>query len=120
MTGCITSRKKIDRAELVGVYVSKKNKFEKWSILGLNENHIFNYKYGLGGCQDKIEGIWDYHYKTVILSLHPKYDTVFYHVPNLDQSEWKITNRGLWPTKKIDNGCFIEEGKHLKISNNDD
>jgi hypothetical protein len=99
------------------VYASDRNAFEKWSILELRKDDEFIYAYGLGGCQDKIEGTWDYRNGMVILGLDSKYFAVSYHVPNLDSSEWRISTRGTKPKRNIDNGCFTENSIHRKILN---
>lgn len=99
------------------MYASDRNAFEKWSILELCKNAEFIYTYGLGGCQDKILGTWEYRDGLVILGLNSEYFDVSYHVPNLDGSEWRITTRGIKPKRNIDNGCFIENSGHRRILN---
>ncbi len=46
------------RDGLVGVYKSNANSFERYSMMTLEKNNRFVYKYGLGGCQGEVKGNW--------------------------------------------------------------
>ena len=120
--------------ELNGIYYSVDNKFEKWSIIELQENGIFKYKYGLSACQAEITGTYSVENKKIKFKndkeFRKKYleaerdsliktDSTFIGVgipiyPDLSLTEWKIKKNSIKPISEIDCGCIIEKGKHKK------
>jgi len=117
---------------LAGTYYSVNNKFEKWSILLLYDNYRFEYQYALGGCQAIVTGKWTIENKLLRLASDNEFDpndtigekviindtvTLSFNktsYPNFSNFGWRISNNWLKPLGNIDNGCFIENGKHKK------
>ena len=100
---------------MVGVYRSRANEFERWSIMILLEKHRFIYKYGTGGCQAEIKGNWEIENKKLIFKNDKEYlknDIMFY--PNLNQTTWTIKKLGIKPDSLIDTGCLKVTQLHIK------
>jgi hypothetical protein len=117
--------------ELPGTYSSVNNKFERWSIMKLNNDGTFSYNYGVGGCQATVTGT----YKVDNTKIEFKNDSEFlsksdeeqfiidslmiaiptYYYPNLGLSHWRIGKDFIKPLSSIDTGCLEESGKHKRI-----
>jgi hypothetical protein len=95
--------------------------FEFWSIITLNQNHTFEYKYGVGGCQATITGKWTEEYGMLKLTNDLEYspkaktDVMAPSYPNLNNVLWKEKADGLKPLKEIDTGCFKTKKLHKRI-----
>lgn len=120
---------------LIGVYKSEKNGFEKWSVMTLKPDYTFIYGYGLGGCQGRITGKWTNEKNILkfindneflekktenskeieneetenLKNLRPVY-------PDLSRINWKSNGKTIRPLKPIDCGCFIMKEKHRKTN----
>jgi hypothetical protein len=114
LISCNTSSQVSTSKGFVGQYISVDSKFEKSSILTLNSDSTFSYSYMLGGCQDRIKGMWTVKNKSIILQTDNSNDSKSYHVPDLNSIKWTITSKGLKPSNTIDNGCFKESALHKK------
>lgn len=122
------------KTELNGTYYSVDNEFEKWSIMELQENGVFKYKYGLSACQAEITGTYSVENRKIRFEndreFTKKYleserdsliksDSTFNGIgipiyPDLSLTEWKIKKNSIKPISEIDCGCIIEKGKHRK------
>jgi hypothetical protein len=122
------------KTELNGTYYSVDNEFEKWSIMELQQNGVFKYKYGLSACQAEITGTYsvinriirfknDREFTEKYLESERdsliKSDSTFIGIgipiyPDLSLTEWKIKKNSIKPISEIDCGCIIEKGKHRK------
>ncbi|NHN25427.1 hypothetical protein FIA58_007040 [Flavobacterium jejuense] len=112
--------------KIEGIYYSVDNKFEKFSIMKLFDNGTFQYSYGLSGCQGKLTGKYFIDNKRITF----KNDEIFTEVylekqtdslakitpfyPDLSIVDWKIYKNAIKPISKINTGCIVEKGKHLK------
>ena len=119
--------------KIEGVYYSVDNQFEKWSIMELSDDGTFKYKYGLGGCQSEVTGKYFINNK----SIRFKNDEIFTETylekqtdslkeidstlagitpfsPDLSLVDWEIYKNAIKPVSKIDTGCIVEKGKHIK------
>lgn len=123
-----------DEKTLAGKYYSVNNSFERFSIMELVANGKFVYSYALGGCQGIVEGTYivkdgkikfknDYKY-TQLYQQREK-DSLIAHdplalniglsfIPDMSLVEWKIKSNYIKPFFKIDCGCILERGKHIK------
>ena len=119
VTSCNTSSQISTSKNLAGQYTSVDNGFEKASVLTLNSDSTFTYYYMLGGCEDKIKGKRTNKYRSIILQTDFNKDSILYHVPDLNNISWKITQKGLKPSDTIDNGCFKEFALHKKVDGQD-
>jgi hypothetical protein len=100
---------------LIGVYESKGNKFERYSILILNKDNVFIYKYGVGGCQGEIKGKWTIENKKVKLTNDQEFlnhGTIVY--PDMSLTTWTVKKIGVKPDKLVDSGCVKESQLHIK------
>jgi hypothetical protein len=122
------------KTELNGTYYSVDNEFEKWSIMELQENGVFKYKYGLSACHAEITGTYSVDNRKIRFEndreFTKKYleserdsliksDSTFIGIgipiyPDLSLTEWKIKKNSIKPISEIDCGCIIEKGKHRK------
>ncbi|WP_336129349.1 hypothetical protein [Mesoflavibacter sp. CH_XMU1422-2] len=122
------------KTELVGTYYSVDNEFERWSIIELQADGTFKYKYGLSACQAEITGTYSVANKKIRFKNDREYtkkylqserdsiiksDSTFIGIgipvyPDLSLTEWKIKKSGIKPMSEIDCGCIIENGKHKK------
>lgn len=101
--------------ELAGVYQSKKDKFERYSIITLKDNGQFTYEYGLGGCQGKVKGSWKVVGREVQFkndSEFSKNSTIVY--PDMSKTNWRATKIGIKPIAPVNSGCLEVAGTHLK------
>ena len=115
----------------LGNYNSVDNKFEKWSILLLQKENRFVYKYGQGGCQGEVTGSWIKKGNYLLLENGSEYinnennktdllqvnDTLAMEIPlpfypNPGKVKWKIKGNSLKTEDEIDTGCFYEKGIH--------
>jgi len=106
---------------LIGNYYSVNNKFERLSVMQLNENGKFIYSYSLSGCQAKITGTYIVSNDRIKFSNDKEFLDVANSsgfgkpiYPNLSLIEWKIKGNYIKPNGKINCGCFIENGNHIK------
>ena len=107
------------KKDLLGVYNSQNNKFEKWSIIELKDDGKFIYKYGLSACQAEITGT--YIVEKNIISFkndsqylnnnHEKFSPIY---PDMSLTKWVIKQNFIKPKKIINSGCVKEKGKHFK------
>lgn len=120
-------------SNLIGVYKSKKNGFEKWSVMTLKPDNTFIYEYGLGGCQGKITGKW-FNEKNILKFINDnqflenqtenlteikdkeskniEYWRPIY--PDLSLTNWKFIGKTIKPLRPIDCGCFNVKERHRK------
>ena len=116
---------------LIGIYYSVDNEFEKWSIMELRENGIFKYKCGLSACQSEVTGTYSIENNRIRFKNDREFtkeyleyerdslDSIFPGIgvpiiPDLSLTEWKIKKNSIKPISEIDCGCIIEKGKHKK------
>ncbi len=100
---------------LIGVYESMDNKFERYSILILEKDKVFIYKYGGGGCQGEIKGKWTIANKKVKLTNDQEFlyhETIVY--PDMSLTSWTVKKIGIKPDKLVDSGCLKENQLHIK------
>ena len=117
--------------DLIGVYYSVDNEFERWSIMELRENGIFKYKYGLSACQSEVTGTYSVEKNRIRFKNDREFtkeyleqerdslDSIFPGIgipiiPDLSLTEWKIKKNAIKPISEIDCGCITEKGKHKK------
>lgn len=101
--------------ELIGVYESMGNKFERYSILILSKDNLFIYKYGVGGCQGEIKGKWTIENKKVKLTNDREFlnhKTIVY--PDMSLTAWTVKKNGIKPDHLVDSGCVKENQLHRK------
>lgn len=103
------------RGGLVGVYKSNANSFERYSIMTLETNNRFVYKYGLGGCQGEVKGTWKVVDKKIVFENDAAFlnDSII-HYPNLGLATWTVKTIGIKPEQAIDAGCVKDDNLHLK------
>lgn len=111
------------RSGLVGVYKSNANSFERYSIMTLETNNRFVYKYGLGGCQGEVKGNWKVVDKKIVFENDAAFlnDSII-HYPDLGLTTWTVKKIGIQPEQVVDAGCLKDDNLHLKegvISNED-
>jgi len=101
--------------KLVGIYSSNANKFERYSVMSLEADKRFTYKYGLGGCQGEVKGTWEISDRKVKFKNDLVFtsDSIVLH-PNLGLSTWSVNGRGIRPDQAVDSGCLKEDNLHLK------
>jgi hypothetical protein len=113
--------KRNETENLIGTYHSENNKFERLFVMQLNENDKFIYSYSLGGCQGEITGTYIVSNNRIKFSndkeflddaKNSEFGKPIY--PNLSLIEWKIKGNYIKPQSKINCGCFVENGKHIK------
>jgi hypothetical protein len=103
------------RGGLVGVYKSNGNSFERYSIMTLETNNRFVYKYGLGGCQEEVKGNWKVVDKKVVFENDAVFlDDSIIHYPNLGLTTWTVKTIGIKPEQSVDAGCLKDDNLHLK------
>ena len=103
--------------ELIGVYESTSNKFERYSVLVLEKDNRFIYKYGVGACQGEVKGKWTIEDKRLKFTNDNEFldnETIVY--PNLGLSTWTVKKIGVKPEKAVDSGCAKDGELHLKRS----
>lgn len=122
-----------DNQKIEGTYYSVDNEFEKWSIMQLFANGTFKYKYGLSGCQGEITGKYFIFNKKItfkndeifteayikkqtdsLKKIDSMSTEIYPFYPDLNLVDWKIYKNAIKPISKIDTGCIIEKGKHIK------
>jgi hypothetical protein len=103
------------RDGLIGVYKSNGNSFERYSIMTLEANSRFTYRYGLGGCQGEVKGIWKVIDKKISFENDPSFlnDSIVRY-PNLGSTTWTVKTIGIKPEQTIDSGCLKDNNLHLK------
>jgi len=103
------------RGGLVGVYKSNANSFERYSIMTLEANNRFVYKYGFGGCQGEVKGNWKVVDKKIVFENDTEFlnDSII-HYPNLGLTAWTVKTIGIKPGQTIDAGCLKDNNLHLK------
>lgn len=102
---------------LIGVYESIANKFDRQSVLILDKDSRFIYKYGVGGCRGEVTGNWKIENKRLALTNDNEFlgnDTINY--PDLGLSSWTVKRNGLKPDKIVDSGCLKDNKLHRKKS----
>lgn len=110
-----TSYGQSSRGGLIGVYKSNGNSFERYSIVTLETNNRFVYKYGLGGCQGEVKGTWKIVGKKMVFENDPIFlDDSTIHYPNLGLTTWTVKTIGIRPEQTVDSGCLKEDNIHLK------
>jgi hypothetical protein len=100
---------------LIGVYESMDNKFERYSILTLNKDKVFIYKYKVGGCQGEVKGKWTIENKKVRLTNDQEFlnhETIVY--PDMSLTTWTVKKIGVKPDNLVDSGCVKENQLHIK------
>lgn len=110
-----TSYGQSSRGGLMGIYKSNGNSFERYSIMTLETNNRFVYKYGLGGCQGEVKGSWKNVDKKITFENDPLFlnDTIVQY-PNLGLTTWAVKTIGIKPEQAVDSGCLKEDNVHLK------
>ena len=116
LTCCRTSPRMALSMNLAGQYASVDNKFERSSVLRLNNDSTFIYYCMLGGCRDEINGKWFTKNKSIYLRADTSKNTIYYRVPDLYSISWTITKKGVKPSETINVGCIKEHGLHLKVN----
>jgi hypothetical protein len=111
----VTSYGQSSRGGLIGVYKSNENSFERYSIMTLETNNRFIYKYRLGGCQGEVRGKWKIVDKKIAFENDPSFlnDSII-HYPNLGLTTWTVKTIGIKPEGPVDSGCMKEDNLHLK------
>jgi hypothetical protein len=107
------------KSELLGIYVSRDNKFEKWSIVELRENGKFVYKYGLSACQGEVAGTYTFEENTIrfkndaefVNKMREEFSPIY---PDMSLTKWKVTKKFIKPKNVIDSGCIKTNRKHYK------
>lgn len=110
----ITWAQKSDE-KIIGAYYSTANKFERYSILILENDNKFIYKYGVGGCQAEVKGNWRTEGKKLRLTNDDEFlnnDIIKY--PDMSLTTWSIKRTGVKPDKIIDSGCVKDNKLHVK------
>lgn len=107
------------KKNLLGIYNSQNNKFEKWSIIELKNEGKFIYKYCLGGCQAEITGTYVVAKNIISLKNDPEFlnnnrEEFSPIYPDMSLTKWIIMRNFIRPKKIIDSGCIKEKGKHFK------
>lgn len=100
---------------LIGTYDSRDNRFEFYSIMILQKDNRFVYKYGVGGCQGEVTGNWIVENKKLKFTNDNEFlnnETTFY--PNLGLLYWTVKKFGIKPDEKVDNCFFETEVLHSK------
>jgi hypothetical protein len=111
----VTSLGQSSRGGLIGSYKSNGNSFERISIMTLEANNTFSYKYGLGGCQGEVLGFWKIVDKKIVFENDPTFLTdSIVHYPNLGLITWTVKTIGINPEGTVDSGCLKENNLHLK------
>jgi hypothetical protein len=111
----ITSYAQLSEDGLIGIYKSNGNQFERYSIMMLEPNNRFVYKYALSGCQGEVKGNWKIVDKKIKFDNDPSYlnDSII-HYPNLGLTTWTINRMGIKPEQIVDSGCMKEDNMHFK------
>ncbi|MCH7415849.1 hypothetical protein MM213_20280 [Belliella sp. R4-6] len=100
---------------LIGVYESTQNKFERYSILILEKDKKFIYKYGVGGCQGEVKGTWTIQDKRLeFLNDQEFLNNDIINYPNLALTTWTIKKKGIKPDKLVNSGCVKDNKLHVK------
>ena len=117
---------------VIGIYKSEKNNFEKWSIMNLKSDYNFIYEYGIGGCQGIITGKWRIENKRIKFINDNQFinnennkpneenkesseiDNLTPYYPDLSLIDWKFNGKIIKPISPIDCGCLIVKEKHKK------
>lgn len=104
-----------NRRGLVGVYKSNGNSFERYSVMTLETNNRFVYKYGLGGCQGEVKGNWSVVDKKIVFENDAAFlnDSIT-HYPNLGLTTWTVKTIGIRPEQAVDAGCLKDDNLHIK------
>ncbi|MEP1033619.1 hypothetical protein [Ekhidna sp.] len=114
--------------EVAGTFSSVNNKFERWSVMTLDQNGTFIYSYGVGGCQAKVTGTFsvdnsmlkfvnDSEFASKVNTEDMTTDSLTYNIgtplyPDLSLVDWKIGKNFIKPLNSVDSGCLVESGKH--------
>jgi len=111
----VTSLGQSSRGGLIGVYKSNGNSFERYSVMTLETNNRFTYKYGLGGCQGEVKGNWKIVDKKITFENDLSFlnDSII-HYPNLGLTSWTVKTIGIKPEQNVDSGCLKDDNLHLK------
>jgi len=110
-----TSFGQSSRSGLIGVYKSNGNSLERFSIMVLDGNNRFTYKYGLGECHGEVKGTWKIVEKKIVFENDPIFlkDSIA-HYPNLGLTTWAVKTIGIKPEGAVDSGCLKVDNLHLK------
>ena len=107
------------KKEIVGRYGV--GGFEFLSILTLNENNEFEYRYAVGGCQAVVTGIWTEESGMVKLTSSSEFlpkaepDSMAPKYPVFENTMLKVKAKGLKPVEEIDTGCFKTKKLHKRV-----
>ncbi|SIR50102.1 hypothetical protein [Pontibacter lucknowensis] len=108
-----------NKKEVAGTYGI--GAFEFLSVLKLNENKEFEYRYAVGGCQAVVTGTWMEESGIVKLTSNSEFlpkddpDPMAPTYPVFDNTKWKVKAKGLKPVEEIDTGCFKTKKLHKRI-----